>query len=242
LYFNDTEFLVTDEVFDEPLNTLQATMIERITNCLAEGAPLCGGKTNFGNPSTSDWGIPRSCSNACFPAQALVELEDGSQKRMDGLSIGDRVLVENGVYSDVYAFSHNVVHGSFDFTRIETDSGHTVMLSGEHYLYLDGRTVVAEKARVGQYVELGSGRLDRVKTVQFVRERGLVNPQTLQGDIVVNNVRCSTFTRHVEPRLARLLLWPSRVIYTIFGYGLNLANPSERLASLMPRGDNSYNW
>mmetsp|Transcript_39896 Transcript_39896/g.158764 ORF Transcript_39896/g.158764 Transcript_39896/m.158764 type:complete len:307 (-) Transcript_39896:2654-3574(-) len=54
LYFNDSEFLITDEVLDEPLNTIQETMMERIATCLAEGTPLCGGQSNFGNPSTSD--------------------------------------------------------------------------------------------------------------------------------------------------------------------------------------------
>ena len=44
----------------------------------------------------------------CFPASGEVTMEDGSSKTMENLQLGDRVLVGNGVFSEVFMFTHKL--------------------------------------------------------------------------------------------------------------------------------------
>ena len=46
---------------------------------------------------------------------------------------------------------------------------------------------------------------------------GLYNPHTLNGDIMVNGVKTSTYTSAVAPALAHAALWPVRMLYSL-GY------------------------
>lgn len=74
-----------------------------------------------------------------LPADATVALEDGSVKRMDALSIGDRVQVGNGRYSDVFMFSHKVYNIVRDFVTVTTSSGASLSATDGHYIYLHGK-------------------------------------------------------------------------------------------------------
>ena len=72
---------------------------------------------------------------------------------------------------------------------------------------------------------------------------GLYNPHTMDGDIVVNGIKTSTYTAAIEPSLAHSLLWPVRMLYRL---GVNLLDGvfnegSEAIASVMPRGEKRYN-
>ena len=43
-------------------------------------------------------GCEASCP--CFPADAVVTLDNGSKKKMGDLAVGDKVLTHNGVFSE----------------------------------------------------------------------------------------------------------------------------------------------
>jgi hypothetical protein len=45
-------------------------------------------------------------TSTCFLSSATIELESGKHKTMDELSVGDRVLVSDKSFSDVYMFGH----------------------------------------------------------------------------------------------------------------------------------------
>ena len=68
------------------------------------------------------------------------------------------------------------------------------------------------------------------------------NPHTLNGDIVVNGIKTSTYTAAVEPSLAHSLLWPVRMLYSM---GVNVVQGmfdqgSEAIVSLLPSGEKRY--
>lgn len=149
----------------------------------------------------------------CFPAAATVEMEDGSVKRMDALAIGDRVKVGTDVYSDVFMFTHKLADSVNAFVQLHLASGDVLRLTPGHYIYVNQGLTAAKDVAVGDSVELGSGARTAVRAVSGVSDTGLFNPQTLHGDIVVDNVRASTYTTAVTPTLAHTLLSPLRMMF-----------------------------
>eukprot|EP00177_Eucheuma_denticulatum_P007321 GFKZ01013322.1.p1 GENE.GFKZ01013322.1~~GFKZ01013322.1.p1 ORF type:complete len:667 (-),score=80.35 GFKZ01013322.1:304-2304(-) len=156
--------------------------------------------------------------SACFPGSATVRVEGRGVVRMDELRIGDRVLVGvdgNGedLFSDVFFFSHRD-EGAFNrFIRIITAQGLQLDISSEHYLYVNRRMASAKVVRVGDVVESPGDGLVDVADVEIVWQRGLYNPQTFDGNIVVNGIRTSTFTTAVDPHMANGLLAPLRYLH-----------------------------
>jgi hypothetical protein len=154
----------------------------------------------------------------CFPASAQVTLEDGTLRRMDGLSIGDHVQVSATEFSDVFLFTHQLRSSKLRlFVEIEGSSGARLQLTPGHYVYVSGELMTAASVSVGDEIELASGSIDVVIRVGKIWDTGLYNPQTQDGRIVVNGILASTYTRAVDPRLAHLSLALPRAIYALTG-------------------------
>jgi hypothetical protein len=162
----------------------------------------------------------RSASDAksCFPKDARVLLASGIVKRMDELDVGDQVHVGHGRFSTVFMFTHRVSHSSQQFVSIESSSGTRLRATAGHFLYINGGIRPAGSVSVGDEIELGDGNKDVVSRVSIVSGSGLYNPQTVDGDIVVDGIRASTYTTAVDPILAHAILAPMRVIYRLFGW------------------------
>jgi len=149
---------------------------------------------------------------ACFPAAAAVQLIDGRTKLMHELHIGDVVLAAPHTYSHVVAFTHRDSTAVTKFVQL-CGGGVCVEASASHYLYVSGRLVAADHVAVGDVLARGDGVDVRVESVRWVVRRGVYNPQTESGQIVVNDVVASTYTRALHPRVAHLLLWYVRAAY-----------------------------
>lgn len=149
----------------------------------------------------------------CFPAAATVELEDGSVKRMDAVAIGDRVKIGTDTYSDVFMFTHKMSDSVNVFVELNLASGDVLRLTPGHYMYANQAMTAAKDVVVGDMVELGSGAHTTVSSISGVSDTGLFNPQTLHGDLIVDNVRASTYTTAVTPSLAHTLLSPLRMMF-----------------------------
>lgn len=174
-------------------------------------------------------------SHSCFPGSATVRTDDGRAVRMDSLSIGDRVAVGtdakgNQIYSAVYLFSHQDRDVIADFVRIFATNDRMLDLSAGHYLHVNGKLMRASAVRVGDELIGQGGSSIRVLRVMRVRQKGLYNPQTMFGNIVVNGVLTSTFTSAVEPAVASALLSPLRAAYRV-GSGF-----SRRIAAMLSEG------
>ena len=161
---------------------------------------------------------------------------------MSQLEVGDHVLVDANTYSEVYMFSHRYADFSGPFVAIQTASGEELMLTADHYLYINGKLAVASTVKIGDTVSKGDGTDAIVVSVSTETASGLYNPHTMNGDIVVNGIKTSTYTAAVEPSLAHSLLWPVRMLYSM---GINVVQGmfdqgSEAIVSLLPSGEKRY--
>ena len=183
-----------------------------------------------------------SSSSKCFPANATVQLKSGDIKTMAELRVGDDVLAAPGVYSKVYMFSHRLAETKSAFVTLMTDAGAELQLTQDHYLYVNGALATAGTVRVGDVLTLASGARTTVTAVNTMWAAGLYNPHTLHGDIVVNGVATSTYTKAIAPGIAHAALWPVRALYAA-GVQVDddaFANGSELLTAVMPKGVDKY--
>lgn len=181
---------------------------------------------------------------ACFPASATVQLEDGSSKTMDEIDIGDNVNVGNDVYSDVFMFTHRHSDVEYDFVKLSSTDGDSLTATSGHYIYVNGHLIAAREARVGDTLERASGGKTVIVSIDIVRAKGLYNPQTVDGDIVVDGFRASTYTTAVEPSVAGGLLAPLKALHR-FGFKLDTISRMfdegvSGLVQFAPKGLSSY--
>jgi len=173
-------------------------------------------------------------------------------------------------YSAVHLFTHRQRDSVNPFVAIHaTNLPAPVMLTAGHYLYVNGGALVtARQVKVGDVLvgnrnmiaAVGAGAAGAAgaaadggndarepftvtKVEMGVRSKGLYNPHTLHGDIVVNGVVASTLTDAVHPTLAHILLWPAR---TMFSLGVDLIGNSfdngafHAAQPYMPKGKQVY--
>eukprot|EP00042_Codosiga_hollandica_P043433 m.411256 g.411256 ORF g.411256 m.411256 type:complete len:245 (-) comp56552_c0_seq6:132-866(-) len=155
----------------------------------------------------------------CFPEDATVQLENGDTKTMAQLAVGDKVLVGPNLFSEVYMFSHKNTDATSSFVTLTTSANQSVSLTADHYTYANGKLMTAGSVKVGDVLLAADGSEVTVTAVSSTTGRGLYNPHTLQGDIVVNGIKTSSYTAAVSPGLAHSLLWPIRMLYTL-GYDI----------------------
>ena len=151
--------------------------------------------------------------NVCFPADVSVQLEDGSHKTMDKLSIGDRVHVGNGIFSDIFAWTHQDASKKYKFVQLATENGDALTATASHYVYADGKSMQMKHVRVGMSLLRNDGSATTVVKKTSVVKTGLYNPQTLHGDIVVDGFVATTYTTAVQPEAAHALLAPIRAAF-----------------------------
>ncbi|PXF46070.1 hypothetical protein BWQ96_04170 [Gracilariopsis chorda] len=73
--------------------------------------------------------------------------------------------------------------------------------------------------RIGQQqVQRSDGRVSFITAVSTVRDSGLYNPQMLQGEIVVDNIRVSSYTDAVKPHIAHSMLDSLHAVFDRFGF------------------------
>lgn len=198
-------------------------------------APLEPGETP--EMSQSPDGPGEDDGTVCFPADATVVLEDGSVKTMALLQLGDRVKVAVDTFSDVFMFTHKNAATVHRFVEIHTEAGIALSLTKGHYMYINGGIAAASTVKVSDIVELGSGETTVVSGVSEVSKVGLYNPQTVHGDIIVNSIRATTYTRVVEPPAAQALMAPLRLMYGSFGWCARfLDSGADSIAQLLPQG------
>lgn len=149
----------------------------------------------------------------CFPSLARVELENGGVIQMSHLSVGDRVHVGYGSYSDVFLFTHHINDVYSIFINVSVESNASIVLSPTHFIPVSGRLRAARVLKKGDMIKLGNGKSDFVVSIERVFMRGLHNPQTLDGHIVVDGILASTYTQTVDPIVATSLLAPFRWVY-----------------------------
>lgn len=90
-----------------------------------------------------------------------------------------------------------------------------LVVSHGHFVYADGMPRPAATISVGMMMEGEDGKMMQVVKMDEVVAKGLYNPQTMDGDIIVQGVRCSTYTTAVKPAAAHALLAPVRAAFQV---------------------------
>ncbi|XP_029109519.1 sonic hedgehog protein A-like [Scleropages formosus] len=173
-------------------------------------------------------------SGGCFPGGARVTLEDGTQKRVRDLRVGDRVLAAdprgNLVFSDVIMFLDRDVDTRRVFHVIETrEPRRTLTLTAAHLLFVvrnatapGSHTVAifASDVRPGHRVLVVDHLLGRLRAVTVERvyteeHGGSFAPVTTEGTLVVDGVLASCYAAIRDHTWAHWALAPVRWTYTL---------------------------
>lgn len=130
--------------------------------------------------------------------------------------------------SSLFFFSHADPHVVATFIELRTSTT-SIRLSPGHYIYVFPDYVhrypnaeqscqypqlfAADAVRPGDALLSPSNSPLPVTSVDYVQARGLFNPHSLNGDLVVSGVRVSCYTRAVSPAVAHFALMPIRAMY-----------------------------
>lgn len=150
---------------------------------------------------------------SCFPGESVVTLKNGGRRSMQELSVGDIVQVDGSRYAPIYAFTHRDANAISKFVEIGTDSGLTLTASAGHYIMANGRATIAAKIKAGYTLRTANATITRVVRTRRVVCKGLFNPMTIGGLIVVDGIVSTTMTNALPLPFAKALLLPVEAAY-----------------------------
>lgn len=214
----------SSEADESGIQVIEGTSEESIAD-IAASYSISG---EDGNPDDEE-----NSETLCFPAAGTVEVANGTRVRMDEISVGDEVRTGPSSYSPVYMFTHREPRLKSAFVELQTES-HNITLTRGHYVYANYRLIRAGAVKVGDVLHSETGNHTRVTHTSIVQARGLYNPQTIQGDIIVNGIVASTYTIAVQPKIAHGMLAPMRAVWlairsNIFISPLQLLSSAENI-------------
>lgn len=172
---------------------------------------------------------------ACFPAGEIVNLASGSGIPIERLELNQHVQLPQtedfhpSSSNAVFAFSHRDPSAFSVFLKFTFISPSKIMshirISKGHYIYVHKRSesrqffspqvehaslIPAMRVRPGDSFVGATGEKMLVLAVEETVAKGLYNPHTMHGDIIVNNVRVSCYTTAMKPVAANVALAPLR--------------------------------
>ena len=153
-----------------------------------------------------------SQNSACFPLSATAMTPKG-KKSMGELETGDEVLTVdpstgNKSFSTVYMWGHRDSKTVTSFYEITTASGATLTLSKEHYMYVsesgcENASLASTTTLSPALVKVGQGawtvtpegiKCSEITDIKIAEHKGIFNPFTLSGTIVVDGVIASCYS------------------------------------------------
>lgn len=126
---------------------------------------------------------------ACFPMHSVVTCESG-KKEIHEVRIGDRCLDGKMEMSDVYLLGHVDREAETSMTHISVSSGKSISMSDSHYIDTQEGIKSSKNVREGDTVWTRDGK-EIVEKVSRRQERGLFNPYTESGTLLVNDISVS---------------------------------------------------
>lgn len=117
---------------------------------------------------------------------------------MKALQVGDVVLTPSG-YEKVYTIDHRSEDQMAEFIQIYTFMEEPLEITANHLIYVQGKKdpVKASSVIVGDKLQgffEGEMKSVEVESISSISKRGLYNPITESGSIVVNGLVTSTYT------------------------------------------------
>lgn len=214
--------------------------LEEESTGMESGGPGLEGPVGAQNPTPTDDLIDADLSpspdgadggdseSVCLPARAVVEVLGRGKVRVDEVETGELVRVGGGQYSRVFMWTHrDARYIGRRYVRVEGEGGVVLTVTEGHVVYVcrgvekdcARDAVVAEEVQPGDGVWSVGDEGVRLVVVTKVRrgvvDRGLYNPQTARGDLVVDGVLVSCYTRFVDMGAAHALLAPLRAMFSV---------------------------
>lgn len=153
---------------------------------------------------------PDDSAGDSLPARAKA-LVRGEHVRLDALPVGTRVATGSGSESFVFRFVRTTRTGVHPFVRLCTPAGPLTVGPGR-VVYVGRGAVAATAVRRGDFLRLANGSQVRVDAVWRAFDHGMFNPQTLNGDIVVDGFVVSAHTVPQVLPVASALMAPFRFL------------------------------
>jgi len=166
----------------------------------------------------------------CFPANAVVRSSEGSSLLLSNVALGDslQTVAADGTLGarPVHFWGHKDAAAVSMFFSVETASGHTLTLTGDHLLPVattpttpwEGRTFKrAQNIVVGDHIWVMKRGNISVTSVQQTTKHvgeGLYNPYTEHGTTVVNDVVVSDHSQWVlDGFIGDDYVWLAPILY-----------------------------
>lgn len=183
----------------------------------ATGSPLETDTTDEAEAEGTEETVDGS---SCFPGDARVELQGGKRVRMADLRIGDVIRVGREEFSAVFMFSHRSKRTRVErYVQLKVGDGREVTMTEGHMVRVKGKGYIrGGSIEAGELVESVQG-WEQVKEIERVEGWGLYSPQTVQGEIVVDDVICSTWSEEVGGSMGVGLMAPVRWLFGIGAVG-----------------------
>eukprot|EP00797_Seminavis_robusta_P003747 Sro123_g059410.2 (399) ;mRNA; f:10460-11656 len=164
-----------------------------------------------GNDDSADEGDQRNpdINIPCFSSVATVQVLGKGTIPMADLQVGDHVWSSKHKYEEVYAFGHYSREESGSFLQIQTkdpkgSSSHFAPLevTGEHLVYvLDHKNPIrADSLSPGDALGQTEETARVVSKISQVKRRGLFNPLTPSGTLVVDGIDASSYISFQESK------------------------------------------
>jgi hypothetical protein len=119
----------------------------------------------------------------------MVEVQGVGMVSMDTLQVGDYVKVANGEFSRIYTLLHLDRNTEAEYLQIYGKGlSSPLEISHVHMLFVDGKATRAKDVKVGDM--LGQ---NEVLEIQTIKRRGIYNPATEAGKIVVSGILASSY-------------------------------------------------
>ena len=171
---------------------------------------------------------------SCVPGVAYVQLQNGSHVLLKNLVVGDVVRTSSNSYSKVFMFTHQEFDSFHKFTRMKTVKGTVLQISHGHYINVDNKVMPAKFVQVGDVLETVTGK-EQIVALDEVLMQGLYNPQTTDGDIMVNGIKTSTYTTAFDPTCAHASLSFLRAVFKWAGLSAYLTEREESIRKYITR-------
>jgi len=153
----------------------------------------------------------------------MLTLENGETRLIKDIKLGDSVKYGNNKYSKIFAIGHKQYEDFNNYLKIKTtyhedNNLPPLLLSLNHYLYVNGDSLqLAKNVKLGDYLVNEKDELTLIISIENVYLRGINNPLTIDGSIIVNGIKTSCYTEELHPIIADKLVFPLKAVYRISG-------------------------
>eukprot|EP00545_Synedropsis_sp_CCMP1620_P000254 CAMPEP_0119014014 /NCGR_PEP_ID=MMETSP1176-20130426/9307_1 /TAXON_ID=265551 /ORGANISM="Synedropsis recta cf, Strain CCMP1620" /LENGTH=957 /DNA_ID=CAMNT_0006967147 /DNA_START=13 /DNA_END=2886 /DNA_ORIENTATION=- len=131
----------------------------------------------------------------CFSGSSTLEVLDVGKVALRDVKIGQKVLVSENRYEQVYSFGHFNQDTVAKFLQIKTVEDATLEVSAEHMVFVEDRGAIpAALISVGDKLMTPNAQSSvTVETIKDITSRGVFAPFTPSGKVVVDGILASSF-------------------------------------------------